>query len=153
MKIQDLLSELKKINTDEITFLKLDISNFIEIRKQSGNIFNKNFSCEIELIWAKAAVETEMIITDLINLIEQKGISSLTNNDFKSLSITETRDGNVNLTNVVWENLLTEDEKNELLNHDLERESEIVETKLFFKKNSIKEIYIECNNFSASIDI
>ena len=94
-----------------------------------------------------------MIITDLINLIEQKGISSLTNNDFKSLSITETRDGNVNLTNVVWENLLTEVKKNELLNHDLERESEIVETKLFFKKNSIKEIYIECNNFSASIDI
>ena len=74
------------------------------------------------------------------------------------MSITETRDGNVNLTNVVWENLLTEDEKNAIvlrLTAAFEVGAELIKSMISYVITSLgtllsKENLAEFKNFIAS---
>ena len=139
----EIYTALKKLNSDETAYISLEVQNLHEIRRQSGNLFNKNFTCDVNINWSSAKIQTEMPVSELINLMEKKDISEMSDQDFLKNSIEKTFEGNVSITNINWESVLNETEKNELRNYDLESESDIIETKLQFGPGCITSIILE----------
>ena len=72
--------------------------------------------------------------------------------DFPDLSIETTTDGEVDITNVEWEEPLTEEEESEFISNDLYWDSEITDSELNFGTGSIFSMIIESNeNLIAKI--
>ncbi len=149
--INEILSEIKKINHEDLAFIDLEVKDLVEYRQLEGNLFNKKFTCDVKIIWSYAKLESEMLVSDLIVLLEEKDISKFCNEDFKNASIVKTLEGNFRLSNVEWEIPLNEKEKKELESCDLEKESDILGSRLTFESGSVISITISHENFSRII--
>ena len=66
--------------------------------------------------------------------------------DFSDLSIETSTDGGVEVTNIEWEEPLTEEEESEFSPMDLYWDSEITDSELNFGKGSIHTMIIEFEN-------
>ena len=66
--------------------------------------------------------------------------------DFPDLSIETSTDGDVDVTNVEWEEPLTEEEESEFSPMDLYWDSEITDSELNFGPGSIHTMVIEFEN-------
>jgi hypothetical protein len=143
---KEIITELKKINPQDSAYLTLEVKNLIELRQHVGILYDKNFSFENKIEWAAAKLENEISVESLIALLEKKDILDLSSDDFKGCSILKTVDGNNSVSNLQWETSLTESEKIELENHDLEGESDINGTQLQFNPGNVDSMIIEYNN-------
>jgi hypothetical protein len=143
---KEIITELKKINPQDSAYLTLEVKNLIELRQHLGILFDKNFSLEIKIEWATAKLENEISVESLIALLEKKDILDLSIDDFNACSILKTVDGNNSISNIKWETPLTEAEKIELENHNLEWESDINGTQLLFNPGNVDSMIIEYNN-------
>ena len=144
----EITSELKKLNLKQSAFIILEVKDLIELRLQTGKIFNKNFTCEVKITWASAELESEVSLEELINLIEKKSISGLCNENFKNFSILKTSEGSKIISSIKWDPILNESEKAVLDNYNLEWESDIIGTKLNFSTGSVNSINIEQEGYN-----
>jgi hypothetical protein len=143
---KEIITELKKINLQDAAYLTLEVKNLIELRQHTGILFDKNFSFEIKIEWATAILENEISVEALIALLEKKDVLDLSSDDFNGCDVEEALDGSNSVSNIKWETPLTEAEKIELKNHDLEGESDINGTQLIFNHGNVYSMIIEYNN-------
>lgn len=154
MKNKKIVKELKKNNLDDRVKITLDLykKSLLEICYHSGSKFDKKFTCDTETIWRGATLVTEeMSLGELVELLESKDLSEMQDLDFEGLSIEESTDGGVEVTNIEWETPLTEEEELEFNSNDLYWDSEITDSELSFGPNSISSISIENDNINKII--
>ena len=66
--------------------------------------------------------------------------------DFPDLTVETTTDGDVDVTNIEWEEPLTEEEEVEFVSNDLYWDSEITDSELNFGTGSIHTMLIESDD-------
>jgi hypothetical protein len=149
MKNQTAISELKKLNPDDDVKVTIDLykKSLLEICYHTGSKFDKKFTCDSETTWRGASLVCEQfVVSELIELLESKEIVEMQDVDFPDLSIETTTDGEVDVTNIEWEEPLTEEEESEFVSNDLYWDSEITDSELNFSTNSIFNMVIEHND-------
>jgi hypothetical protein len=154
MKYKKIIEELKKFESTDTVEITIDMykKSLVEICYHSGQMFNKNFTCDTETIWRGAELSNEgMVVSDLIELLEKKELSEMTDSDFNNLSIISSYDGGIEVSNINWESELTDDEKLELNENDLYWDSEITDCKVQFGPDSINSISIKCSTYETQI--
>jgi len=146
MKNESAISELKKLSPDDFVRVRIDLykKTLLEICYHTGTKFDKKFYCDSETYWRGASlVSEEFKVQELIELLETKDISEMQELDFPDLSIEHSTDGDVDVTNVEWEESLTEEEESEFRPMDLYWDSEITDSELNFSTDSIHTMVIE----------
>lgn len=155
MKNSLVVEELKKMNQDDSVKVTIDLyrKSLLEICYHTGSKFDKKFSCDSETTWRGASLVCEQfIISELVELLESKDLVEMQDLDFPDLSISESTDGDVDVTNVEWEEPLTEEEEVDFSSMDLYWDSEITDSELNFGTGSIHTMVIEQNeNLIAKI--
>lgn len=149
MKNESVISELKKLNPDDYVKVTIDLyrKSLLEICYHNGSKFDKNFSCDSETTWRGANLVCEQFnVSELIELLESKEITEMQDLDFPDLSIETSTDGDVDVTNVEWDEPLTEEEESEFSPMDLYWDSEITDSELNFGTGSIHTMIIEYND-------
>ena len=149
MKNESVISELKKLNPDDYVKVTIDLyrKSLLEICYHNGSKFDKNFSCDSETTWRGANLVCEQFnVSELIELLESKEITEMQDVDFPDLSIETSTDGDVDVTNVEWDEPLTEEEESEFSPMDLYWDSEITDSELNFGTGSIHTMIIEYND-------
>lgn len=149
MKNESVISELKKLNPDDYVKVTIDLyrKSLLEICYHNGSKFDKNFSCDSETTWRGANLVCEQFnVSELIELLESKDITEMQDLDFPDLSIETSTDGDVDVTNVEWDEPLTEEEESEFSPMDLYWDSEITDSELNFGTGSIHTMIIEYND-------
>lgn len=148
MKKTEAIEELKKLNPDDYVKVSIDLyrKSLLEICYHTGSKFDKKFTCDTETTWRGATLVTEQFnVSELIELLESKKLIELQELDFPDLSIETTSDGDVDVTNVEWEEPLTEEEELEFSPMDLYWDSEITDSELNFGTGSVHTMIIEYN--------
>ena len=146
MKNETVISELKKLNSEDYVKVTIDLykKSLLEICYHNGSKFDKKFSCDSETTWRGASLVCEQFnVQELIELLEIKDIIEMQDVDFPDLSIETSTDGDVDVTNVEWEEPLTEEEESEFSPMDLYWDSEITDSELNFGTGSIHTMIIE----------
>ena len=146
MKNESVISELKKLSPEDSVKVTIDLNkkSLLEICYHVGTKFEKNFSCDSETYWRGASLVCEQFnVQELIELLETKDISEMHELDFPDLSIETSTDGDVDVTNVEWDEPLTEEEESEFRSMDLYWDSEITDSELNFGEGSIHTMVIE----------
>ena len=146
MKNQNAIEELKKLDPDSSVKVTIDLyrKSLLEICYHTGSKFDKKFSCDSETTWRGASLVCEQFgVSELIYLLETKDLIEIQDVDFPDLSIETTTDGEVDVTNVEWEEPLTEEEESEFVSNDLYWDSEITDSELNFGTGSIHTMVIE----------
>lgn len=105
------------------------VKNLLVIVKHIGEV--QVFPCE------------QFNVQELIELLESKELNELQDVDFPDLSVETTTDGNVDVTNIEWEEPLTEEEGSEFSPMDLYWDSEITDSELNFGAGSIHTMIIQ----------
>ena len=149
MKNQTTILELKKLNPDDNVKVTIDLykKSLLEVCYHTGSKFDKKFTCDSETTWRGASLVCEQfVVSELIELLESKEIVEMQDVDFPDLSIETTTDGEVDVTNIEWEEPLTEEEESEFVSNDLYWDSEITDSELNFSTNSIFNMVIEHND-------
>ena len=155
MKNAKIVEELKQLNPDDYVEITLQMGkkSLLEICYHNGIKFEKNFSCESETSWRSAELKTEsMTVSDVIELLEEKEISELCESHFDGLTIEESVDGAVDVSNIEWETPLTEEEESDYTPHDLYWDSDIVDSEVQFNEGSIYSMKIKCGEYEVQID-
>ena len=146
MKNQNAVKELKKLSPDSTVKVTIDLYRkaLLEICYHTGSKFDKKFTCDSETTWRGASLVCEQFdVSELIELLESKDLSEMQDLDFSDASIEESTDGNVDVTNVEWEEPLTEEDESEFSPMDLYWDSEITDSELNFGTNSIHTMIVE----------
>lgn len=146
MKNQNAIEELKKLNPDDFVKVTIDLyrKSLLEICYHTGSKFDKNFSCDTETTWRGASLVCEQfVVSELLELLESKSLMDMQDLDFPDLSIETSTDGDVDVTNIEWEEPLTEEEESEFSPMDLYWDSEITDSELNFGTGSIHTMIIE----------
>jgi len=146
MKNQNAVEELKKLSPDSTVKVTIDLYRkaLLEICYHTGSKFDKKFTCDSETTWRGASLVCEQFdVSELIELLESKDLSEMQDLDFSDASIEESTDGNVDVTNVEWEEPLTEEDESEFSPMDLYWDSEITDSELNFGTNSIHTMIVE----------
>ena len=149
MKNTQAIEELKKLNPDDSVKVSIDLyrKSLLEICYHTGSKFDKKFTCDTETTWRGATLVTEQFnVGELIELLESKTLIEMQDVDFPDLSIETTTDGDVDVTNIEWEEPLTEEEESEFSSMDLYWDSEITDSELNFNSGSIHTMIIEFND-------
>ena len=146
MKNQLAIEELKKLSPDDSVKVVIDLyrKSLLEICYHTGSKFNKKFTCDSETTWRGANLVCEQFnVQDLIELLETKELIEMQDLDFPDLSTETSTDGQVDITNIEWEEPLTEEEESEFSPMDLYWDSEITDSELNFGTGSIHTMIIE----------
>lgn len=146
MKNQNAVEKLKKLSPDSTVKVTIDLYRkaLLEICYHTGSKFDKKFTCDSETTWRGASLVCEQFdVSELIELLETKDLSEMQDLDFSDASIEESTDGDVDVTNVEWEELLTEEDESEFSPMDLYWDSEITDSELNFGTNSIHTMIVE----------
>jgi len=146
MKNQNAVEELKKLSPDSTVKVTIDLYRkaLLEICYHTGSKFDKKFTCDSETTWRGASLVCEQFdVLELIELLETKDLSKMQDLDFSDASIEESTDGDVDVTNVEWEEPLTEEDESEFSPMDLYWDSEITDSELNFGTNSIHTMIVE----------
>ena len=146
MKNQNAIEKLKKLNPDDFVKVTIDLyrKSLLEICYHTGSKFDKNFSCDTETTWRGASLVCEQfVVSELLELLESKSLMDMQDLDFPDLSIETSTDGDVDVTNIEWEEPLTEEEESEFSPMDLYWDSEITDSELNFGTGSIHTMIIE----------
>ena len=149
MKKQEVIEELKKLSPDSIVKVTVDLYRkaLLEICYHTGSKFDKKFTCDTETTWRGASLTCEQFhVSELIELIGLKKLTEMQDVDFSDLTIETSTDGGVEVTNIEWEEPLTEEEESELSPMDLYWDSEITDSELNFGTGSIHTMIIEFEN-------
>jgi len=149
MKNESVISELKKLNPDDYVKVTIDLyrKSLLEVCYHNGSKFDKKFSCDSETTWRGASLVCEQFnVSELIELLESKGLTEMQDLDFPDLSIETSTDGDVDVTNVEWDEPLTEEEESEFSPMDLYWDSEITDSELNFGTGSIHTMIVEHND-------
>jgi len=144
-----IIEELKKLNTDDSVKVSIDLyrKSLLEICYHTGSKFDKKFTCDTETTWRGATLVTEQFnVGELVELLESKKLTDMEDVDFSDLSIENSIDGEVDVTNIEWEEPLTEEEESEFSPMDLYWDSEITDSELSFGTGSIHTMVIEFND-------
>ena len=143
------INELKKLEPESFVKVTIDLyrKSLLEICYHTGSKFNKKFTCDSETTWRGASLVCEQFtVSELIELLESKKLVDLQDVDFPDLSIETTTDGAVDVTNIEWEESLTEEEELEFVSNDLYWDSEITDSELIFGTGSVHTMIIEFND-------
>ena len=146
MKNQLAIEELKKLSPDDSVKVVIDLyrKSLLEICYHTGSKFNKKFTCDSETTWRGANLVCEQFnVQDLIELLETKELIEMQDLDFPDLSTETSTDGQVDITNIEWEEPLTEEEESEFSPMDLYWDSEITDSERNFGTGSIHTMIIE----------
>ena len=146
MKNQNAVEELKKLSPDSTVKVTIDLYRkaLLEICYHTGSKFDKKFTCDSETTWRGASLVCEQFdVSELIELLETKDLSEMQDLDFSDASIEESTDGDVDVTNVEWEEPLTEEDESDFSPMDLYWDSEITDSELNFGTNSIHTMIVE----------
>ena len=146
MKNQNAVEELKKLSPDSTVKVTIDLYRkaLLEICYHTGSKFDKKFTCDSETTWRGASLVCEQFdVLELIELLETKDLSEMQDLDFSDASIEESTDGDVDVTNVEWEEPLTEEDESDFSPMDLYWDSEITDSELNFATNSIHTMIVE----------
>lgn len=146
MKNKNVVEELKKLDPDSYVKVTIDLykKSLLEICYHTGSKFDKKFTCDSETYWRGANLVCEQFgVSELIYLLETKDLNEIQDVDFPDLSIETTTDGDVEVTNIEWEEPLTEEEESEFTSNDLYWDSEITDSELNFNTGSIHTMVIE----------
>jgi hypothetical protein len=149
MKNESVISELKKLNPDEHVKVTIDLyrKSLLEVCYHNGYKFDKKFYCDSETTWRGASLVCEQFnVSELIELLESKDLTEMQDLDFPDLSIETSTDGDVDVTNVEWDEPLTEEEESEFSPMDLYWDSEITDSELNFGTGSIHTMIVEHND-------
>ncbi len=149
MKNESVISELKKLNPDDYVKVTIDLyrKSLLEVCYHNGYKFDKKFSCDSETTWRGASLVCEQFnVSELIELLEFKVLTEMQDLDFPDLSIETSTDGDVDVTNVEWDEPLTEEEESEFSPMDLYWDSEITDSELNFGTGSIHTMIVEHND-------
>ena len=142
----NVILELKKLDPNSDVKVTIDLyrKSLLEICYHTGSMFDKKFTCDSETTWRGASLVCEQfLVSELIELLESKQLTDLQDVDFPDLSIETTTDGDVDVTNIEWEEPLTEEEQSEFVSNDLYWDSEITDSELNFGTGSIHTMVIE----------
>lgn len=149
--------ELNGLPKDESVYVTLTVNNITEIRPQMGKLFNKNVSFEVFKFSDYAEIETELIVSKLIDLLEKKELGDYVSNDFDKLNINTSGPGDKEYKNIQWETPLTDSENIEMKNLDLDMDSnseQIENTKVTFERDSVTSLKIVCDSgYTATFEI
>lgn len=152
---ENAINELKKLDPESTVKVTIDLyrKSLLEVCYHTGSKFDKKFTCDSETTWRGASLVCEQFtVSELIELLETKNLIDMQDLDFPDLSIETTTDGEVDITNVEWEEPLTEEEESEFVSNDLYWDSEITDSELNFGTGSIFSMIIESNeNLIAKI--
>ena len=146
MKNKNVVEELKKLDPDSYVKVTIDLykKSLLEICYHTGSKFDKKFTCDSETYWRGANLVCEQFgVSELIYLLETKDLNEIQDVDFPDLSIETTTDGDVEVTNIEWDEPLTEEEESEFTSNDLYWDSEITDSELNFNTSSIHTMVIE----------
>lgn len=146
MKNESAILELKKLNPEDFVKVTIDLyrKSLLEICYHNGYKFDKKFSCDSETTWRGATLVSEQFnVSELIDLLETKDLIEMQDLDFPDLSVEITSDGDVDVTNVEWDEPLTEEEESEFSPMDLYWDSEITDSELNFGTGSIHTMVVE----------
>lgn len=146
MKNENVVQILKGLNPEDSVKVTIDLNrkSLLETCFHTGSKFDKKFSCDSETTWRGASLVCEQLnVQELIELLESKDLVELQDLDFPDLSIETSTDGDVDVTNVEWEEPLTEEEESEFSPMDLYWDSEITDSELSFNSGSIHTMLIE----------
>lgn len=149
MKKKEVIEELKKLSPESTVKVTIDLHRkaLLEICYHTGSKFDKKFTCDTETTWRGATLTCEQFdVSELIELIESKKLIEMQDDDFSNLSIETSTDGGVDVTNIEWEEPLTEEEESEFSPMDLYWDSEITDSELNFRTGSIHTMIIEFEN-------
>lgn len=141
--------ELKKLDPESTVKVTIDLyrKSLLEVCYHTGSKFDKKFTCDSETTWRGASLVTEQFnVSELIELLETKELTEMQDVDFPDLSIETTTDGEVDITNIEWEEPLTEEEESEFVSNDLYWDSEITDSELNFGTGSIFSMVIESDD-------
>lgn len=146
MKNNEAVEELKKLDENSSVKVTIDLykKSLTEICYHTGSKFDKKFTCDSETTWRGASLVCEQFnVPELIELLESKDLIDMQDVDFPDLSIETTTDGAVDITNIEWEEPLTEEEESEFVSNDLYWDSEITDSELSFGTGSVYSMLIE----------
>ena len=141
--------ELKKLGPESTVKVTIDLyrKSLLEVCYHTGSKFDKKFICDSETTWRGASLVCEQFtVSELIELLETKELTEMQDVDFPDLSIETTTDGEVDITNIEWEEPLTEEEESEFVSNDLYWDSEITDSELNFSTGSIFSMVIESDD-------
>ena len=149
MNNQLAIDELKKLNPEDSVKVTIDLyrKSLLEICYHTGSKFKKNFTCDTETTWRGASLVCEQFnVGELIEVLESNNLQDLEDVHFPDLSLESSTDGDVEVTNIDWEEPLTEEEESEFSSMDLYWDSEITDSELNFGSGSIHTMIIEFND-------
>jgi hypothetical protein len=141
--------ELKKLGPESTVKVTIDLyrKSLLEVCYHTGSKFDKKFTCDSETTWRGASLVCEQFTgSELIELLETKELTEMQDVDFPDLSIETTTDGEVDITNIEWEEPLTEEEESGFVSNDLYWDSEITDSELNFSTGSIFSMVIESDD-------
>lgn len=153
MKNKNVVEELKKLDPHSYVKVTIDLykKSLLEICYHTGSKFDKKFTCDSETYWRGANLVCEQFgVSELIYLLETKDLNEIQDVDFPDLSIETTTDGDVEVTNIEWEEPLTEEEESEFTSNDLYWDSEITDSELNFNTGSIHTMVIETEDLTIA---
>jgi len=109
---EKIVSELKELdsNTNLILTLKIGENGLNEVNYISGEWSGKVYSIKATSVWKSSELVSEMQISDVINLLSSKKLNEMIASDFSELEITDANDGEITVTEVKWNEPLTEEE-------------------------------------------
>lgn len=149
MKNKKVVEELKKLDPDLTVKVTIDLyrKSLLEICYHTGSKFDKKFTCDSETTWRGASLACEQFgVSELIYLLETKDLTEMQDVDFPDLTVETTTDGDVDVTNIEWEEPLTEEEEVEFVSNYLYWDSEITDSELNFGTGSIHTMLIESDD-------
>ena len=109
---EKIVSELKELDSDKKLTLTLKIgeNGLTEVNYISGEWSGKVYSIKATSVWKSSELVSEMQISDVINLLSSKKLNEMIASDFSELEITDANDGEITVTEVKWNEPLTEEE-------------------------------------------
>lgn len=149
MKNKKVVDKLKELDPDLTVKVTIDLyrKSLLEICYHTGSKFDKKFTCDSETTWRGASLACEQFgVSELIYLLETKDLTEMQDVDFPDLTVETTTDGDVDVTNIEWEEPLTEEEEVEFVSNDLYWDSEITDSELNFGTGSIHTMLIESDD-------
>ena len=156
MKNESVISELKKLNPDEHVKVTIDLyrKSLLEVCYHNGYKFDKKFYCDSETTWRGASLVCEQFnVSELIELLESKDLTEMQDLDFPDLSIETSTDGDVDVTNVEWDEPLTEEEEEIAPSGmDMYWEGDINDVDYEIAPNGIVELTIEVGDYTTTIN-
>jgi len=155
MKNQKVVEELKNLDPEKYVEITLDMvkKSLLEICYHNGTRFEKNFSCQCDIVWRGAELSTKsMTVSEIIEVLENKTLNEMSDLDFNDLTIETSTDGSVDVSNIEWDVPLTEEEESEITPNDLYWDSDITDSELQFNEGSIYSMTIKCEDYEAKIE-